>query len=71
MFRRKDREEQPAFWIATSDLPTTPANTILQAVGPVRSPPVASAIRFVGSASRFTNATGVEAAGLASIRKST
>lgn len=27
MFRRKDREEQPAFWIATSNLPTTPANT--------------------------------------------
>lgn len=27
MFRRKDAEEQSSFWIATSDLPSTPANT--------------------------------------------
>jgi transposase len=26
MFRRKDPEPQPGFWIATSDLPSTPAN---------------------------------------------
>jgi transposase len=30
MFRRKDREQQPSMWIATSDLPTTPANTFYQ-----------------------------------------
>ena len=30
MFRRKDREQQPSLWIATSDLPTTPAGAFYQ-----------------------------------------
>ncbi len=30
MFRRKDAEPQPNLWIATSDLPTTPANAFYQ-----------------------------------------
>lgn len=30
MFRRKDPEEQSSFWIPTSDLPQTPANTFYQ-----------------------------------------
>jgi len=30
MFRRKDPEQQPSMWIATSDLPTTPANAFYQ-----------------------------------------
>jgi transposase len=30
MFRRKDHEQQPSMWIATSDLPVTPANAFYQ-----------------------------------------
>lgn len=30
MFRQKDPERQPSMWIATSDLPTTPANTFYE-----------------------------------------
>lgn len=30
MFRRKDPEQQSSFWIATSELPQTPANTFYQ-----------------------------------------
>jgi len=30
MFRRKDTEQQPSMWIATSDLPWTPANAFYQ-----------------------------------------
>lgn len=30
MFRKKTREEAPTFWIATSDLPCTPANSFYQ-----------------------------------------
>jgi len=30
MFRRKDAEAQGSFWIATSELPSTPANTFYQ-----------------------------------------
>jgi hypothetical protein len=32
LFRKKVRQEVPTFWIATGDLPETPANTFFQRV---------------------------------------
>lgn len=37
MFRKKTLEEAPSFWIATSDLPSTPANSFYHKLGAVLS----------------------------------